>query len=92
MYYHWQGDSSNKDKQICVKRNICWSFEGCSQAFEGYKLTFVYAVVYARYALHNVMAVLHMWPGLRKWTMWVQITPSYIFANIFISGCGIPFP
>ena len=28
-------DSNNKNKQICVKRNIRWSFEGCSQTFEG---------------------------------------------------------
>ena len=33
-----------------------------------------------------------MWPGLQKSIMWAQITPSYIFANIFSSECGIPFP
>ena len=32
-----------------------------------------------------------MWGGLRKSTMWAQITPSYIFTNIFNSECGIPF-
>ena len=35
-------DSSNKNKQICLKRN---SFECYSQTFEGYKLTFVYALI-----------------------------------------------
>ena len=33
-----------------------------------------------------------MWPGLRKSTMWAQITSSYIFTNIFRSKCTIPFP
>ena len=33
-----------------------------------------------------------MWPGLRKSTMWAQITPSYIFGNIFSSERSIPFP
>ena len=34
----------------------------------------------------------YLWPSLRESTMWVQITPSYIFANIFCSECTIPFP
>ena len=37
---------SHKNKQTCVNRNIHWSFEGCRQTFEGYKLTFVYAIMY----------------------------------------------
>ena len=32
-----------------------------------------------------------MWPGLQESVMWVQITLSYIFANIFSSECSIPF-
>ena len=32
-----------------------------------------------------------MWPGLRKSTVWVQITPSYIFMNIFHSEMRIYF-
>ena len=32
-----------------------------------------------------------MWPGLQRLTMWAQITPSYIFGNIFRSECTIPF-
>jgi len=35
-----------QNKQTCVKRNIRWSFECCRQTFEGYKLTFIYALVY----------------------------------------------
>ena len=27
----------------------------------------------------------YLWLGLQKSTMWVQITPSYIFMNIFSS-------
>ena len=34
----------------------------------------------------------HMWPGLWKSTMWAQITPIYIFGNIFSSECRIPLP
>ena len=33
----------------------------------------------------------HMWLGLRKSTMWAQITLSYIFGNIFSFERGIPF-
>ena len=37
-----------QNKKICVKRNIRWSFEYCSQTFKGYKLTsfsYVYVLV-----------------------------------------------
>ena len=34
----------------------------------------------------------HMWPGLWKSTICVQITSSYIFANIFSSECDMSFP
>ena len=42
--------------------------------------------------LHDKSMCKYMWLGLRKSTMWVQITPSYIYANIFRSEWTIPFP
>ena len=33
-----------------------------------------------------------MWPGLQKLTIWVQITLSYIFTNIFYLQRSILFP
>ena len=32
-----------------------------------------------------------LYPELQESTMWVQITPNYIFANIFSSECSILF-
>ena len=43
------------------------------------------------YCMVSMLAKHQMWPGLRKSTMWAQITPCYIFANIFPSKCAIQF-
>ena len=40
----------------------------------------------------KIMYVYHyLWLSLQQWTMWVQITPSYVFANILSSECNISF-
>ena len=39
----------------------------------------------------RLIQTIYMWPGLRKSTMWAQITLSCIIANIFSSECGILF-
>ena len=36
-----------------IKRNIRWSFEGCKQTFEGYKMTFVYALIGIQTHMHT---------------------------------------
>ena len=41
--------------------------------------------------VHVLKIQAYMWVDLQKSTMWVQILPIYIFANIFRSECSIPF-
>ena len=41
--YTYVWTSVTKVGNLCY-RNICWSFEGCRQTFEGYKLTSVYVL------------------------------------------------
>ena len=63
--------------------------------FSHEKITFLDLNIYKgpNFLISNILDVeTYMWPGLQKSTMWAQITPSYIFANIFSSECGIPFP
>ena len=47
--------------------------------------------IHQDFPLWKIHAIrIHMWPDLHNSTMWVQIMPSYIFANIFHSEYSIP--
>ena len=86
-------NSNNDHASIC---NIIWiSASACSNN----SWTFVthatspFAITYLCLYSYTCTRKLYpyMWPGLWKSTMWAQITPSYTFANIFNSECGITF-
>ena len=54
-------DSSNKNTQICVKRNIRWSFEGCSKTFEAinwHSFMHYYIIIYIHTINMNIKCVL----------------------------------